>query len=415
MVEASNWRPHKIAVLGVGEIGTNLRDQLTISNTADIVKSWNWQPKEETGPVRAGRLSLDQGSIARAHIGRGYKPTTQFDYFDTHLEDTVRGADYIIITSGEARKPGQERKDLLARNCPIMDQTAEAIAKNLYDNPNVTILVDTNPVDAMTLRLVQKLKDRGVAPNRIIGLSGELDSTRMVQSICMNLQISPEQIQDAYVIGAHGPTMVPIFSNVTIKKADGSSQSLAEYAEEYARNNPERVEALKKEYIDSYILNNAQEIKAYGKSNAARFPQEDEKERNIAIAWDILNGKEFNDGQFILDKIKEETRHGGTILTRLKEKKSDGYAPAIVSQVVLERMIEARRGEETWPIYGSVYSDTDQLCMGRGVLFQPDGTYKLAEPLKLNEAEQAALNKSRKECEDMRSEMAVLDGVHHQI
>ncbi|PNB76539.1 malate dehydrogenase, partial [Pseudomonas sp. FW305-BF6] len=63
------------------------------------------------------------------------------DYADT------ANSDVVVITAGIARKPGMSRDDLVSTNSNIMKAVTREIVK---DSPNCTIVVLTNPVDAMT-------------------------------------------------------------------------------------------------------------------------------------------------------------------------------------------------------------------------------------------------------------------------
>ncbi len=63
------------------------------------------------------------------------------DYTDT------KDSDIVIITAGIARKPGMSRDDLVQTNQKVMKIVTAEIVKH---SPNTTIIVLTNPVDAMT-------------------------------------------------------------------------------------------------------------------------------------------------------------------------------------------------------------------------------------------------------------------------
>ncbi|MGM9944555.1 MAG: malate dehydrogenase [Lysinibacillus sp.] len=119
------------------------------------------------------------------------------DYADT------ADSDIVLITAGVARKPGMSRDDLVQINQKVMVSVSEQIAKY---SPNATIIVLTNPVDAMTYTVY---KTTGFPKNRVIGQSGVLDTARFRAFIAEELNISVKDIT-GFVLGGHGDTMVPL-------------------------------------------------------------------------------------------------------------------------------------------------------------------------------------------------------------
>ncbi|WP_342558776.1 malate dehydrogenase [Metasolibacillus sp. FSL K6-0083] len=119
------------------------------------------------------------------------------DYADT------ADSDIVIVTAGVARKPGMSRDDLVQTNEKVMVSVSEQIAKY---SPNATVLVLTNPVDAMTYTVY---KTTGFPKNRVIGQSGVLDTARFRAFIAEELNMSVKDVT-ALVLGGHGDTMVPL-------------------------------------------------------------------------------------------------------------------------------------------------------------------------------------------------------------
>ena len=128
--------------------------------------------------------------------------------FDTNIigtsnyEDT-KDSDIVIITAGIARKPGMSRDDLVQTNQKIMKAVTKEIVKY---SPNSTIIVLTNPVDAMTYTVY---KESGFPKNRVIGQSGVLDTARFRTFIAQELKLSVKDIT-GFVLGGHGDDMVPL-------------------------------------------------------------------------------------------------------------------------------------------------------------------------------------------------------------
>ncbi len=80
-------------------------------------------------------------------------------------------------------------------------------------SPNCIIIMVTNPVDAMTYLAIQTSH---FPRNRVIGLSGVLDSARFSSFIAAELKVSPADIS-ACVLGEHGKNMVIIPRLTTVK------------------------------------------------------------------------------------------------------------------------------------------------------------------------------------------------------
>ena len=128
--------------------------------------------------------------------------------FDTKLTghnelNAMAGSDLIIITAGVPRKPGMSRSDVLDVNVPVITEVVDEAVRSA---PEALILMVTNPVDVLTY---VAWKRSGWKRNRVFGLSGVLDSTRMASFIAMETGFSIKDIT-AMVLGGHGDTMVPL-------------------------------------------------------------------------------------------------------------------------------------------------------------------------------------------------------------
>src|SRR3984957_9818730 len=112
-------------------------------------------------------------------------------------------SDIVVVTSGVPRKPGMSRDDLLNVNYKIMQQVTEQIVKH---SPNCIIIPVSNPLDAMAQAVYRLSK---FPRERVIGMAGVLDSSRMRAFIAKELNVSVENVH-AFVLGGHGDTMVPL-------------------------------------------------------------------------------------------------------------------------------------------------------------------------------------------------------------
>ena len=132
-------------------------------------------------------------------------PIQGFDAYvkGTSNYDDIANSDIVLVTAGIARKPGMSRDDLVQINQGVMKTVAQEVART---SPNATVIVLTNPVDAMTYTFY---KESGFPKNRVIGQSGVLDTARFRAFIAEELNISVKDIT-GFVLGGHGDTMVPL-------------------------------------------------------------------------------------------------------------------------------------------------------------------------------------------------------------
>lgn len=138
-------------------------------------------------------------------------PVQGFDSYVKGSSDYVDTAnsDIVLITAGVARKPGMSRDDLVQINQGVMKAVATEIART---SPDATIIVLTNPVDAMTYTV---FKESGFPKQRVIGQSGVLDTARFRAFIAEELNVSVKDIS-ALVLGGHGDTMVPLIRYASV-------------------------------------------------------------------------------------------------------------------------------------------------------------------------------------------------------
>jgi malate dehydrogenase len=111
--------------------------------------------------------------------------------------------DVVVVTAGSPRLPGMSRDDLLMTNAEITKEVVQGIAKY---SPDSIIIMVSNPLDAMTY---VAFRESGFEANRVIGMAGILDSSRMASFIQEKLGYGGGQIR-ASVMGGHGDDMVPL-------------------------------------------------------------------------------------------------------------------------------------------------------------------------------------------------------------
>jgi malate dehydrogenase len=186
----------KVTVVGAGQVGATTAMRIAEKELADVVLV------DVLEGVPAGKaLDICEAGSIEQHDCRLTGCTDEY----ANAEDS----DIVVITAGLARKPGMSRDDLLSTNMKIMKSVVKEIATVA---PESILIVVSNPLDAMCHVAYET---SGFPKNRVMGMAGVLDSARFQAFIAMELDVSVENIQ-AFVLGGHGDTMVPLprFSTV---------------------------------------------------------------------------------------------------------------------------------------------------------------------------------------------------------
>ena len=117
----------------------------------------------------------------------------------------IKNSDVIVIAVGGGVIK-EERIDLLPFTAPVISE----ICKNLRKYADeAKIVVVTNPVDIITYQIIKQTE---FPRERVFGIGSSLDSSRLRYLIAKKLGVKQGEI-DGFVIGEHGPTMVPLFSH----------------------------------------------------------------------------------------------------------------------------------------------------------------------------------------------------------
>ena len=185
----------KLTVVGAGFVGSTCAHWAAAKELGDVVLV-----DINEGAAKGKALDLFEASPVEGFDSR---ITGTSDYKDT------AGSDVVIITAGLPRKPGMSRDDLLATNAKIMKSVCEGIKEH---SPNAVVIIVSNPLDAMAYVAKEVL---GFPRERVIGMAGILDSARFRSFIAEELNVSVKDIQ-AFVLGGHGDTMVPMPRHVAI-------------------------------------------------------------------------------------------------------------------------------------------------------------------------------------------------------
>lgn len=192
---AERNRKTKLSIIGAGNVGSHVAVYAAGKDMADIVLL-----DQNADKARGIGLDITQ-AMALANNDRVVKGTG--DYADT------AGSDVVVIAAGLARKPGMSRDDLLEANAAIVQSVAREAVKH---SPGCVLVVVTNPVNTMT-QLVYEVS--GLPRERVIGVSGALDSARFKAFIAEELSVGASRI-DAMVLGDHGAQMVPLVDHCLV-------------------------------------------------------------------------------------------------------------------------------------------------------------------------------------------------------
>ncbi|GGI10233.1 malate dehydrogenase [Gottfriedia solisilvae] len=184
-------RRRKISVVGAGFTGATTAFLLAQKELGDVVIV---DIPQLENPTKGKALDMLEASPVQ---GFDANIIGTSDYADT------ANSDVVVITAGIARKPGMSRDDLVSTNSNIMKAVTREIVKH---SPNCTIVVLTNPVDAMTYTV---FKESGFPKHRVIGQSGVLDTARFRTFVAQELNLSVKDIT-GFVLGGHGDEMVPL-------------------------------------------------------------------------------------------------------------------------------------------------------------------------------------------------------------
>lgn len=185
----------KIALIGAGMIGGTLAHLAAKKELGDIVLFDIAEGMPQGKALDISQCGPVEGFDARI--------TGTNDYAD------IAGADVIIVTAGVPRKPGMSRDDLLGINLKVMKAVGEGIKNHA---PDAFVICITNPLDAMVWALREF---SGLPANKVVGMAGVLDSARFATFLADEFKVSVKDV-NAFVLGGHGDTMVPVTSYTTV-------------------------------------------------------------------------------------------------------------------------------------------------------------------------------------------------------
>ncbi len=117
--------------------------------------------------------------------------------------ESLSGADVVVLAASSVPHNDVEK------NLKIVESAGRQITRYC---PAACVITATNPIDVLNYALHQVA---GIPARQLIGYSRN-DSVRLRSAIANLLRVPGDQVQ-ALVIGEHGSTMVPVFSQASVR------------------------------------------------------------------------------------------------------------------------------------------------------------------------------------------------------
>jgi L-lactate dehydrogenase len=188
-------RTYKVTVVGVGNVGMACAQTILTQDLCDELALVDVVEDKLKGEM----LDLQHAAafLPRARI-----------LADTDYKVTAN-SDICIVTAGARQREGESRLALVEKNVALFKKIIPQLVQH---SPNTTLLVISNPVDALTY-VAYKLA--GLPPNRVIGSGTNLDSSRFRWLLADRLDINAQNVH-GYIVGEHGDSSVPLWSSVSV-------------------------------------------------------------------------------------------------------------------------------------------------------------------------------------------------------
>ncbi len=176
-----------IGIIGSGNVGANAAFFLAEKGVDDVMLY----------DIQEGMAKGKALDMMEAAPIRGYRTRIS----GTDSPEDMLGCEIIIITAGGVRKPGMKRDELFAANKGIIEEWASKIT-----NLDTKVIIVSEPVDVLTTVFA---KASSLPSNKIMGLGGVLDATRLRFFIARELSVAMENVS-AQVVGQHSDDMIPL-------------------------------------------------------------------------------------------------------------------------------------------------------------------------------------------------------------
>ncbi|MDX1595368.1 MAG: lactate dehydrogenase [Nitrosopumilaceae archaeon] len=184
-----------ISIIGSGRVGSAIAF-LCASESLDDVTLLNRTRSKAIGEA------MD--------ISNAISPTSDIMIKGTDDYSDIRDSNLVVISASAANYQ-KSRLDVIHEQASMINDIGKKIMKYC---PSATILMITNPLDVLTYVFQ---KNTQIPKNKVIGVAASLDSSRFLYLLSTKLGIKRTKITNAIVIGEHGDSMVPVYSNIKIE------------------------------------------------------------------------------------------------------------------------------------------------------------------------------------------------------
>jgi len=184
---------NKIAIIGAGSVGATIAYNISNRGLANEIVLVDLNTEKAEAEVLDITQGMALSNTSTIYAG-GY--------------EVCSDAEMAIITAGAKQRPDESRPELMDRNVGIMKSMVRSLMESGFRG---VILVVTNPVDVLTY---VAYRESGLPMRQVIGSGTVLDSARLRTFLARRCNINPQNVH-GYVIGEHGDTSFPAWSNVT--------------------------------------------------------------------------------------------------------------------------------------------------------------------------------------------------------
>jgi malate dehydrogenase len=185
-----------ISIIGSGKVGSAIAF-LAASNSLDDIVLVNRTKTKAIGESLDISNAIPQGSSISV------KGTDDYSQ--------IKDSEVVVITASVGTYM-KSRIDMIGEQVIMIKDIAKKIKTNA---PNAKTLIVSNPLDVLTYVF---LKESEFSNKHVIGIASSLDTSRFRYLLAKEFEVPQSEIKDAWVLGEHGDSMVPIFSRV--KKID---------------------------------------------------------------------------------------------------------------------------------------------------------------------------------------------------
>lgn len=185
---------NKISIIGAGMVGSTSAYGLIAADITEEIALIDINQKLATSQVMDLQHSVPFWGYTELKVG------TYTDLKDSRM---------VIITCGAAQKIGETRLDLLKKNSTIIKELMPIIFKQ---NPNIIVLMVTNPVDILTNIATKMFPSKR---KQIFGSGTILDTARFRLLLGEKMSVDPKSVH-AYIVGEHGDSEVPLWSTAMV-------------------------------------------------------------------------------------------------------------------------------------------------------------------------------------------------------